>query len=355
MSILKKATNKMAYAKVGIYGEAGSGKTYTAAQLAIGLHKFAKLKKPVAMFDTEPAASYIIPLFEKAGIEFLVADESRALVDVMKFMKEAEEQCSIVIIDSVTHIWRECQESFMKKINDTRRSKGQKPIFQLEFQHWRPIKNAWQQFTDKYLSSKLHCIICGRAGSIYEYQANDQGKKELITSGTKMATEKEMGYEPSLLIEMIKHREGGKLINRALIEKDRAHQLNGKEINYPTFDNMRSHFEFLNLGGNHFESMNQNDSTELFTETGEDTFSYERKQREIWCEEIQGILTKYYPSRKEDDIKAKADLIDMFFKTRSWTKVEDTQSDVLKAKFLDMKTYLTSSDKKTEEDNSDFL
>ena len=78
MSMLKKATNKMAYAKVGLYGDAGSGKTFTAAQIAIGLHQFADLKKPVAMFDTEPAASFIVPHFEKAGIEFFLFDESRA-------------------------------------------------------------------------------------------------------------------------------------------------------------------------------------------------------------------------------------------------------------------------------------
>ena len=97
MSMLKKATNKMAYAKVGLYGDAGSGKTFTAAQIAIGLHQFADLKKPVAMFDTEPAASFIVPHFEKAGIEFFLFDESRALADLMAFMDEAERDCSILI------------------------------------------------------------------------------------------------------------------------------------------------------------------------------------------------------------------------------------------------------------------
>ena len=81
MSMLKKATNKMAYAKVGIYGGQGAGKSRTAAEIAIGLYKHAKLTKPVAMFDTEPGASFLIPLFERAGIEFMVYDESRAFSD----------------------------------------------------------------------------------------------------------------------------------------------------------------------------------------------------------------------------------------------------------------------------------
>lgn len=59
MSILKPATNKMAYGKVGIYGTAGSGKTRTASEIAIGLHKAIGSTKPVVAFDTEPAFSFV--------------------------------------------------------------------------------------------------------------------------------------------------------------------------------------------------------------------------------------------------------------------------------------------------------
>ena len=89
MSLLKPAANKMAYAKVGLYGTAGSGKTRTAAEIAIGLHKAIGSTKPIVGFDTEPAFSFILPLFQKANIELLVSDESRALSDLMMFMDEA--------------------------------------------------------------------------------------------------------------------------------------------------------------------------------------------------------------------------------------------------------------------------
>ncbi len=46
MSMLKPARNRMAFAKVGLYGTAGSGKTYTAAKIAIGLHQYTKSTKP---------------------------------------------------------------------------------------------------------------------------------------------------------------------------------------------------------------------------------------------------------------------------------------------------------------------
>lgn len=192
MSMLKKASNRVAFAKVGIYGEAGSGKTYTAAKIAIGLHQAAKLEKPVAMFDTEPAASYIIPLFEKAGIEFLVYDESRALRDLMAFVDEAEKEASIVIADSITHVWRDAQDSYLAKQNEIRASQNKRPIYQLEFHHWKPIKAAWATFTDRFLASKVHFIVCGRAGSIYEYQKNENGKMELITPEQKWQRRKSL-------------------------------------------------------------------------------------------------------------------------------------------------------------------
>lgn len=154
----------MAFAKVGIYGSAGSGKTRTATEIAIGLHKAIGSNKPIVVFDTEPAFSFMLPIFEQAGIELLVADESRALIDLMKFIDEAEKISNVAIIDSITHIWRDAQDSDLKKVNMQRKGKGQRAIQALEFHHWKPIKAAWAEFTDRFLSSKIHVIVCGRAG-----------------------------------------------------------------------------------------------------------------------------------------------------------------------------------------------
>lgn len=340
--MLQPATNRQAFAKVGIYGSAGSGKTYTAAKMAIGLHQYAKLTKPVGFFDTEPAAGYVLPLFEEAGIELLVYDQSRALADLMQFMDEAEQTCSIVIIDSITHVWREAQSAYLKKINDGRARQRKAPIIRLEFQHWMPIKAAWAQFSDRFLSSKLHVIVCGRAGTIYEYQERDDGsnKKELISTGTRMATEKELGHEPSLLIEMIAEHRDGKTVNAAVIQKDRADKINGKEFDMPSFDDFKPHFARLNLGGEHFESMDKRDSTELYTEEGDDNWSAEQRNRAIWSEEIQGLLVKAHPGQTAIEKQAKSDLLHAIFNTRSWTKVENTPSASLKAGYIALKDML---------------
>lgn len=357
MTMLKKAENKMAYAKVGIYGDAGSGKTVTAALLAIGLHRYAKLEKPVGMFDTEPGASFIIPLFKKAGIEFMVYDESRALVDLMAFMREAEQTCSIAIMDSITHVWRDVQESYLKKINAANEEKRKPKIFRLEFHHWNAIKPEWSKFTNLYLHSKLHAIVCGRAGSIYEYQENDKGKKELITIGTKMATEKEMGYEPSLLVEMLKHHDDGRIVNRALVEKDRSMNYNGMDFDFSDkalkewlanpeslpqpFTTFIKHFESLNLGGEHFGSMRERDSTELFTADGDNGWSKESRERQIWSEEIKGLMIKHNLDGTSADVKKRRmDLLQQVFSTMSWTAIENMRSERIKEGFEQLQAIL---------------
>lgn len=337
MSMLKKATNKMAFAKVGIYGGQGTGKSRTATEIAIGLHKRTKSTKPVAMFDTEPGASFLIPFFERAGIEFMVYDESRAFSDLMAWMKEATAACDILIVDSITHIWRDLQESFLARVNDDKRRKCQERGWKfyeqtsLEFQHWGPIKREWATFTDFFLSCRSHVIVCGRAGSIYEYQEKEQGgKKELITVGTKMATEKEMGHEPSLLIEMERRYEDGKVINTAVIEKDRADVLNGKEIAFPNFEKLRGHFDTLNLGGEHFTSMLKRDSRERFSEMGDDNWSAEMKRKEVMLDEIKEEILAHLGHGMDVATKsAKAALLEDIAGTRSWQKLESLKiSDV---------------------------
>lgn len=329
--MMKPAEKNIAFLKLGVYGEAGSGKTFTATKFAIGLHKFAKLDKPVGMFDTEPSAAFLIPHFKAAGIEFLTF-QSRALKDLMDFMAEAEKTCSVVIIDSITHVWRDAQESYLRAVNQKRQREHRPELHRLEFQHWAAIKGEWARFTDVFLSSKLHVIVCGRAGNIYEYQKNEStGKMELIHTGTKMATEKELGYEPSLLIEMVKHREGGRIINRALVEKDRSDQMNGSEIDSPSFDSIKPHVEFLNIGGGHFDSLDARDSTALFDGAEDGSgWDHEKREREIYCEEIKGLFVKYdMDGQGTDNKKRRQALLEQVFGTMAWPAIENMNSKAL--------------------------
>lgn len=344
---LKKAENKIAFGKVGIYGPSASGKTYTSAKIAIGLHQTFDLKKPIAMFDTEPAASFIIPLFEEAGIEFLVCDNTRSLEDLMAFVDKAEKDCSIAIVDSITHVWREAQKAYLDATNKKLRSQGRREIYSLEFHHWGPIKAQWGKFTERFLTSKLHMIVCGRAGTSYEYRENEQtSKMELITTGTKMATEKELAYEPSLLIEMVRKQINNELMIEAIVEKDRSNQINGKRFEFPSYDNFSPHFESLNIGGKHFETVNSGTSEGLFEgQTDGDGFANEKRQREIWADEIKSLLIDRGLGGQSADAKAiKGKIFFEVFNSRGWTAVESKPSVKLKEGFDKIETILNEND-----------
>jgi hypothetical protein len=66
-------------------------------------------------------------------------------------------------------------------------------------------------------------------------------------------------------------------------------------------------------------------------EEGSDAWARERKTRTILSEEIQGELVAAYPGQTAAEKKAKADLLATLFGTRSWTAVENMDSERLRA------------------------
>jgi hypothetical protein len=88
MSLFNKATNTQAYLKMGIMGFAGSGKTYTATEVSIGLIKLMQERKlaigdkPAFFLDTETGSDWVKPTFEKHNIELHTA-KTRSFADLV--------------------------------------------------------------------------------------------------------------------------------------------------------------------------------------------------------------------------------------------------------------------------------
>jgi hypothetical protein len=57
----------------------------------------------------------------------------------------------------------------------------------------------------------------------------------------------------------------------------------------------------------------------------------------ILCEEIQGLFVSHIPGQAAADKKKKADLLEEFFRTRSWTAVEGLRSSVLRDGLLKLR------------------
>lgn len=337
MPLLKPAMNQSAYLKLGMLGFEGSGKTYTAVDFAIGLTKLTKGTK-VAFFDTEKGSDFHIERFKKAGIELFV-HKSKSFVDLCQIIREAEAGgYSFLVIDSITHVWRELVASYLRR-------RGRKYI---SLPDWGILKGEWAQYTDLYVNSKLHIAMLGRAGYEYDVNEDENGKKESVKSGTKMKVETETGFEPDLLLEMYTvpraEIEGDKkakgFVNRCLVRKDRTDTLNGRMIDMPKFKDFQPVVKFLNLGGEHVGTDGTRNSEDLF-EDPDRSWDERQKLREIELEELKATLIKSGLDGTSADTKLKrTQALENFFGTSSATALERMKLDELRAKHRALKEHM---------------
>lgn len=323
MSLFKPVENTMAFFKAGFMGEAGSGKTHTATIVAIGLVQHLKKlgiagsERPIFMLDTEQGSSWVKPMLDEAGIGFEAA-KTRAFKDLVPAVREAEKNASVLFIDSVTHFWEELQATFMAERKRTR----------LEFQDWAILKREWRKFSDIFVTSQLHCILCGRLGWEYEQVEDDRGKKQIEKSGAKMQAEKGLGYEPNILVWMERNMDlHTKVVARtATVLKDRSRRLDGKQFGNPSFATFLPHIEFMQLGGKHEAVDTERTSEDAIPDEDAPSSDLKSIRRAIVVEEIQALMLKHYPSRNAEDVKAKSALLVKYFGTTSWTEVEKLMS-----------------------------
>jgi hypothetical protein len=322
------------YLKAGLLGFQGSGKTFTAMLLARATQERMGLKGKIAMFDTEAGSPFIAPHVKTLTGHDLVGKRSRSFRDMMDFAEECEKDDTIdvSILDSMTHPWRELMAAFLDRTNRQRKRHNKPPLDRLPFQKWGPLKDMWAKFTDWYLNSKMHIIICGRAGYDYDYVENDETNKlELRKTGVKMKTETEFAYEASLLVEMSRvavSSETALFTRNALVIKDRFGILDGKEFAFTSnadpkvalkavAESFGPHLDLL-VPGAHAPVDTAVRSEPEVDDEGNDTARQYAIKRDILLEEISGELTMGWSSRGKDRIA----ILEQVFATTSKMKME---------------------------------
>lgn len=318
------------YLKAGFLGFNKSGKTHTATEVACGLYHYlieiGAGAGRLVFYDTENGSEYIAKLVYSRIKQRLLGKKSRSFSDLMTLAKELLPD-DILIVDSITHPWRELCEAHLKKVNEGLRKRNKNARYKLEFQDWNIIKPIWEEWTTWYLNSRVHVIICGRAGFEYDMEENQEtGKKELIKTGVKMKTESEFGFEPSLLVEMervqVLDKDGHtRLVRRATVLGDRFDVMDGRVIDNPKFKDFLPHISALIPGQATPIDTNVKTDTGV-NEEGEASVYAERRTKTILAEEIQGLLVARIPGQSAPDKKRKADLLYEAFDSRSWTAIE---------------------------------
>lgn len=322
-TLFRDAENTSAFFKAGITGFAGTGKSKTAAIIARGLVKLARelrltyADKPVYYYDTETGSDFLRKDFEVDGIKLRTL-KSRAFVDLLAAVHEAEAHGAVLIADSVTHPWQELCETFRKSKADRLRQ----PTYKLQFQDWAYLKAEWAKFTTAFVNSPLHILICGRAAFEYDFFEDDDGKKQLEKTDVKMAAEKDAGYEPSILIYMERHRdmETMKAYRTGTILKDRADVIDGQIFRDPTFENFMPHVRELNLGGPQLGVDTTRTSAKLIP--AKDARDDNARKRRIILDEIETLMMLHFPGQTAKDKTAKITAMLKHFQA-CWTEMEE--------------------------------
>lgn len=316
-SFFQEALNTKPCFKCALQGDPGSGKTYTMAKIAIGLHKKIKSQKPVVLIDTERSHQWLIPLFKEANIKFLVR-ETKSLVDVRQAMKMCREGYSdILLIDSITHIHEKFMDAYKEKVNRQR----------LQFQDYAIVKPAWRkEFTEPLVNDDYHILFTGRIKDDYENELDEEtGKREIFKSGRSMQAEKNIGYEPDLLlymerVENILSKDKKDVHRQATVLKDKSSLTDGKTFIDPVFENFEPIIDYCLSNPAEKKPVEEGDNKELF-KTEEDKRAY-LKKKDILLEKIGNEMTKYAPGQSAEVKQKRIELSEKVFGTNSWTEVE---------------------------------
>jgi len=199
MSVLniRKAEREGARLVVGISGISGSGKTYTALQLAYGLANYDATK--VGFLDTENRRGSLYanalvdhpthPTRERFWIGDLYAPFSpqRYVDAILEFQAMGVE---VLVIDSVSHEWEGqggCEE--IAHAGNPR------------MPDWKRAKAEHKRFMNAMLQSDMHIIACIRAREKVKVEKVN-GKNEVIPIGIQPVTEKNVLFEMTASLMM---------------------------------------------------------------------------------------------------------------------------------------------------------
>jgi hypothetical protein len=231
MSGFRKAKTEQAVLKMGLYGLAGSGKTFTSLLLAEGLARLAN--KRVAVIDTEHGADfYCQDVAERKAhpsafdFDAVYTRSVTEALEAVRSLKPAEH--GVLVIDSISHIWEAALNAYAGKLTK---------VGTIPFHAWGKIKKPYKELVQHCMNAPMHLIICGRQGNVWQ---EDEDTEEMKITGTKMRAEGETPYEPHLLIHMeaVRNQKTGVATITAFAEKDRTGVLAGQVIEWPCFDNI---------------------------------------------------------------------------------------------------------------------
>ena len=185
---IKKAVRKGAKVCIGLSGESGSGKTYSAIRLARGL---VGPEGKIGFIDTEQRrGSLYADCFGGFDVIDLEPPYSPARYrEAIKTFKDAG--YDVVIIDSMSHEW-EGEGGVLWMADHATTASGKQ---RNDMGKWAMPKAEHRLLMTTILNSDMHCILCYRVKFPLEEVVNENGKKEYVRGKATPVCEPNVDYD----------------------------------------------------------------------------------------------------------------------------------------------------------------
>lgn len=230
MSLFAPACPEQAYFKAGMFGLAGSGKTFTALLWAEGLAK--RDGKKIAYVDTEHGTDFYAKRVPERQVhpEAFAFDAvyTKSLARTTEAVREAVASglYSSIILDSMTHLWEAAIEAYEGK---------KTKIGSIPMPAWGPIKRPYKELMRMLIDAHLHFFLLGRERMTFEEDSDG----ELHSAGVSMRAEKETPHDPHITVRMRSvpdPKDSARSLHLAVFTKDRTGILDGRTIANPTYE-----------------------------------------------------------------------------------------------------------------------
>jgi len=203
----KKAEKRAVKLKIALTGPAGSGKTFSALQIATGLGG------KIALIDTENASASLYA--DQFQFDTMEIDPPYTVQKYNEAIQAAVDgKYDVVIIDSISHAW--AGEGGLLQKKESLDSRGGN-----QYANWAPITKEHEALKAKILSSDVHMICTMRSKQEYALQEDEKGRKQVKKLGMAPVQRDGMEYEFTAVLDMA-------MDHSAQASKDRTRLFDGK-------------------------------------------------------------------------------------------------------------------------------
>ena len=208
----QKAEKKGIRGRIALVGPAGSGKTYTALELAQRLGK--AYDTTVAVIDSEQgSAKKYADAFDFSVVELHDDFAPQKYIDAMTAAEEAG--FGVLVIDSLTHAWVGAGGVLDKHGDATAKQKSGN-----SYVAWREVTPLHNALVDAMLAFKGHLIVTIRAKTEYDVQKED-GRTKITKVGLAPVQREGLDYEFDIVgdVDMSHRTVIGKTRCAAIVDK----------------------------------------------------------------------------------------------------------------------------------------